>query len=60
MLVTCHRGAPIFKEVKPIKNVCTGYGILLEGSFNHFISLGSNSVHFCAKFDTHAKFCTLG
>ena len=49
-----------FKAAKPIKNVCTGHGILLKGSFKHFISLGSDAVPFCAKFDTHEKLCTLG
>jgi len=50
ILNTFYGSVPIFKEAEPIKNLCTAHGLLVKGSFSHFVLLVPILLSFTQKF----------
>jgi len=50
MLITFYGSVPIFKEAQPIKNLPTAHGLLVKGSFIHFVLLVPIFLSFTQKF----------
>jgi len=60
MLITFYGSLPIFKEAEPIKSLCTAHGLLLKGSFSHFVLLVLIFLSFTQKFSYRHRSVLLG